>query len=160
MWRILGWPLPVGGGGYFRLYPYALTRRGLAAINAAGRPFAVYLHPWEFDPEQPRFAPGRLRAFRHYVNLHRTAPRLEQLLRDFRFGPVSEFNKHVVRISTREEFQRVLENYLRWREQFLDERGELKPKFQLAPMVASFMQEPATGQRSQIPVPRGPVEVW
>jgi tRNA-dihydrouridine synthase B len=77
-----------------------------------------------------------------------------------RFGPVSEFNKHVVRISSRAEFQRVLENYLRWREQFLDERGELKPKFRLAPMVASFMQEPAAGQRSQIPVPRGPVEVW
>jgi polysaccharide deacetylase family protein (PEP-CTERM system associated) len=88
--RVLGFPLPVGGGGYFRLYPYGITRRALAAINRRGEPFVTYLHPWEFDPEQPRFTPGRLRAFRHYVNLHRTAPRLQALLRDFRFGPVSE----------------------------------------------------------------------
>src|SRR5262249_38296271 len=88
--RLLGFPLPVGGGGYFRLYPYGFTRRSPAAINARGEPFATYLHPWEFDPDQPRLAPGRLRAFRHYVNLHRTERRLEALLRDFSFGPVSE----------------------------------------------------------------------
>jgi len=77
-----------------------------------------------------------------------------------RFGPASEFNRGVVQISTRAQFHDVLENYLRWRRQFLDENGELKPKFQPPPMVASFMQEPAVAQRQQIPVPRGPVEVW
>jgi hypothetical protein len=66
----------------------------LQAINAAGRPFAVYLHPWEFDPEQPRFQPGRLRAFRHYVNLNKTADRLTRLLREFRFGPLSDALVH------------------------------------------------------------------
>jgi polysaccharide deacetylase family protein (PEP-CTERM system associated) len=90
VYRFLGYPLPIGGGGYFRLYPYAFTRLGLARINAAGRPFAAYLHPWEFDPEQPRLRPGRLRAFRHYVNLSRTEPRLKYLLRDFTFGTLSE----------------------------------------------------------------------
>jgi polysaccharide deacetylase family protein (PEP-CTERM system associated) len=90
VWRVCGYPLPVGGGGYFRLYPYALTARGLRAINAAGRPFAVYLHPWELDPEQPRFRPGRLRAFRHYVNLDKTAERLTRLLDEFQFAPLSE----------------------------------------------------------------------
>ncbi len=90
VWRLLKYPLPVGGGGYFRLYPYALTRRGLRSINAAGRPFAVYLHPWEFDPEQPRLRPGALRAFRHYVGLRRTEDRLVRLLKDFRFGTMSE----------------------------------------------------------------------
>ncbi|HWG45958.1 MAG TPA: XrtA system polysaccharide deacetylase [Gemmataceae bacterium] len=88
--RLMKYPLPVGGGGYFRLYPYPLTRRGLRAINAAGRPFAVYLHPWEFDPQQPRFRPGMMRAFRHYVGLNRTEDRLVQLLKDFRFGTMSE----------------------------------------------------------------------
>jgi len=77
-----------------------------------------------------------------------------------RFGPASEFNKRVVRISTRAEFHEVLENYLRWRAQFLDDNGELQPKFQPAPMVASFMQEPSVAQRENIPVPKGPVEVW
>jgi polysaccharide deacetylase family protein (PEP-CTERM system associated) len=90
VWRIRNYPLPIGGGGYFRLYPYRLTRRGLRAINAAGRPFAVYLHPWEFDPDQPRLRPGIVRAFRHYVGLRRTKERLVQLLKDFRFGTLTE----------------------------------------------------------------------
>jgi polysaccharide deacetylase family protein (PEP-CTERM system associated) len=90
IYRRLGYPIPIGGGGYLRLYPYALTRHGLRAINREGRPFVVYLHPWELDPDQPRLAPGRLRAFRHYLNLHRTHARLERLLRDFRFGTVAQ----------------------------------------------------------------------
>jgi tRNA-dihydrouridine synthase B len=77
-----------------------------------------------------------------------------------RFGPCHEFNKRVVQISTRAEFHDVLENYIRWRQQFLDENGELLPRFQQPPMVASFMREPASTQREQIPVPKGPVEVW
>ncbi len=89
VWRVCGYPLPVGGGGYFRLYPYALTRQALRKINTAGRPFAVYLHPWELDPDQPRLRPGRLTAFRHYVNLHRTEGRLVRLLRDFAFDTLS-----------------------------------------------------------------------
>jgi polysaccharide deacetylase family protein (PEP-CTERM system associated) len=90
VYRFLGRPTPVGGGGWFRLYPYALTRRWLKAINDERRPFAAYLHPWEIDPDQPRLAPGRMAAFRHYVGLRRTAARLARLLRDFRFGPLSE----------------------------------------------------------------------
>jgi nifR3 family TIM-barrel protein len=77
-----------------------------------------------------------------------------------RFGPCHEFNKKVVQVSTRVEFHEILENYVRWRRQFLDEHGELLPRFQQPPMVASFMREPASTQREQIPVPKGPVEVW
>jgi tRNA-dihydrouridine synthase B len=77
-----------------------------------------------------------------------------------RFGPVNEFNKRVVLISSKAQFYEVLENYQKWRLQFLDDRGELKPKFQPAPMVASFMQDPAAASRQNIPVPKGPVEVW
>ncbi len=77
-----------------------------------------------------------------------------------RFGPCHEFNKKVVRVSTRAEFDGVLDNYIRWRRQFLDETGELQPRFRPPPMVASFMREPASTTREQIPVPKGPVEVW
>jgi nifR3 family TIM-barrel protein len=78
-----------------------------------------------------------------------------------RFGPCHEFNKKVVKIFMRAEFHDVLENYIRWRQQFLDERGELLPRFQPPPMVASFMRdEPAVARRENIPVPKGPVEVW
>jgi tRNA-dihydrouridine synthase B len=77
-----------------------------------------------------------------------------------RFGPANEFNKKVVLISTHAEFHELLEKYVRWRQQFLDEHGQLKPSYRPAPMVASFMQEPAVIQREHIPVPKGPVEVW
>jgi polysaccharide deacetylase family protein (PEP-CTERM system associated) len=90
VWPILGWPVPVGGGGYFRLYPYALTKWALHRINASGRPFAFYLHPWEVDTEQPRLRPGFPRGFRHYVNLHRTEDRLRRLLQEFPFGTISQ----------------------------------------------------------------------
>jgi len=77
-----------------------------------------------------------------------------------RFGPANEFNKSVVQISSKAEFEEVLGTYVRWREQFLDENGNLKPRFQPAPLIASFMQEPGVAGRREIPVPKGPVEVW
>jgi tRNA-dihydrouridine synthase B len=77
-----------------------------------------------------------------------------------RFGPASVFNKQVVLVNSRAHFREILEQYIQWRRQFLDENGELQPRYQLSPMVASFMQEPAVAARQSIPVPKGPVEVW
>jgi len=77
-----------------------------------------------------------------------------------RFGPANEFNKRVVQLSSKAEYYEILENYLKWRGQFVDERGELKPQYRPGPLVASFMQEPGAASRSAIPVPKGPVEVW
>ena len=77
-----------------------------------------------------------------------------------RFGPAHDFNKRVVLLTSKAQFHEILENYLRWRQQFVDESGELKPQYRPAPMVASFMQEPGVAQRTAIPVPKGPVEVW
>ncbi len=77
-----------------------------------------------------------------------------------RFGPANEFNKHIVRLASKTEFDEILANYKKWRAQFLDDDGELLPRYQLAPMIASFMQEPDAVRREHIPVPKGPVEVW
>lgn len=77
-----------------------------------------------------------------------------------RFGPVHEFNKRVVQLASREHFHQILNDYLQWRRQFLDDSGELKRQYRPAPMVASFMQEPGVVARTSIPVPKGPVEVW
>ena len=77
-----------------------------------------------------------------------------------RFGPSSEFNKRIVLVSTRAQFHEILADYRRWRAQFLDDDGELKPRFRPPPMVASFMQEPEAVRTVQITVPKGPVEVW
>jgi hypothetical protein len=80
----------VGGGGYFRLLPVAVTRHALAALERRRRPGALYLHPWEFDPEQPRCPAPVLKRARHYMNLARTLPRLEHLLERFRFGTMRD----------------------------------------------------------------------
>jgi len=82
--------LPIGGGGYFRILPYAWTRWGIAHVNGVERrPAVFYLHPWELDPDQPRLRAGLLGRFRHYRNLAHTESRLRQLLCDFRFGPLT-----------------------------------------------------------------------
>jgi polysaccharide deacetylase family protein (PEP-CTERM system associated) len=87
--NILGFRLPVAGGGYFRLVPYWLTRTALRSINQeGGTPFIFYLHPWEIDPAQPRIQANWLSRFRHYNNLHRCEVRLRGLLADFRFEPI------------------------------------------------------------------------
>ena len=84
--RAFGRNWPVGGGGYFRLLPVACTIAGLRRVEREGRRAAFYLHPWEFDPEQPRVAGPWSRRFRHYLNLSRTEARLDRLLGSFRFG--------------------------------------------------------------------------
>jgi polysaccharide deacetylase family protein (PEP-CTERM system associated) len=88
--EIAGRRFPCGGGGYFRLYPYGLSRWALQRVNEReGRPGVFYFHPWEIDPDQPRMAglPARTR-FRHYLNLHRMEARLERLLADFHWDRV------------------------------------------------------------------------
>ena len=80
-----------------------------------------------------------------------------------RFGPVKPFNTAVVKISSRTDFEKVLSDYLEWRKQFTDDAGELLERYQMAPMIASFMEEEdafQAKQRKAIGVPKGPVEVW
>ena len=79
--------VPMSGGGYFRLYPFRWTSHCLRRLNAMGRPFMFYIHPWEVDPCQPRMAVGsRIARWRHYLNLSRTELKLRRLLETFRFG--------------------------------------------------------------------------
>jgi hypothetical protein len=89
--RLAGRNWPVAGGGYFRLLPLWMTRGAIRRINAEGQPAIVYLHPWEFDPEQPAVgdAPALAR-FRHGVNLRRTEARLARLLATLPFAPLRE----------------------------------------------------------------------
>ncbi|MFO1412780.1 MAG: XrtA system polysaccharide deacetylase [Burkholderiales bacterium] len=96
--RFLRNNFPAGGGGYFRLLPYALTRWSIGRVNAVDRePAIFYFHPWELDPEQPRVDGVSFRSrFRHYLNLERTVPRLRRLLADFRWDRVDRAFGNVV----------------------------------------------------------------
>jgi polysaccharide deacetylase family protein (PEP-CTERM system associated) len=89
-WRLLGRNVPMAGGAYFRIYPYAFTRWAFEWINRQGKPAVFYLHPWEIDPEQPRIPLPRRIALTHYFNLGATERRLRRLLSDFRFAPMRE----------------------------------------------------------------------
>jgi polysaccharide deacetylase family protein (PEP-CTERM system associated) len=85
--RMLTKNLPAGGGGYFRLLPYAVSRWSIRRINTFDRkPAMFYFHPWEIDPDQPRVDGVSAKTrFRHYVNLSRMEPRIARLLADFRW---------------------------------------------------------------------------
>ena len=88
--HILGCRLPIAGGGYFRLYPYRVSKFGLSQINREGHPFIFYMHPWEIDPNQPRVVAHWLSRFRHYNNLNKFEARLSRLIKEFRFGKVMD----------------------------------------------------------------------
>jgi tRNA-dihydrouridine synthase B len=152
-----------------------LDETGCAGVSI-GR--GAFYNPWIFVhtgeylrtgeiPAEPSFG-ERIRVMRRHLDLMIQVFGEELGCRMFRkvapwyskrFGPANLFNKRVVTISTRAEFDEILDNYIVWREQFLDDDGELKPNYRPAPLFSSFM-EPASAQRESIPVPKGPVEVW
>ena len=79
--------LAAGGGGFFRVLPYAFSRWAIRQVNRDGRPAVFYFHPWEVDPNQPRVAGAPLRSrLRHYTNLSKMADKLTGLLGDFVWG--------------------------------------------------------------------------
>lgn len=173
--------VPVVGNGDI-ITPQA-AKKMLDETGCAGMSIGrgAFYNPWIFQhtlqflssgrlPVEPTFA-ERVRVMRRHLGLMIEIFGEEHGCRMFRkvapwyskrFGPCHEFNKKVVQVSTRAKFEEILDNYTRWRQQFLDDNGELLPRFQPAPMIASFMREdePAVAQREKIPVPQGPVEVW
>jgi tRNA-dihydrouridine synthase B len=151
-------------------------RTGCAGVSI-GR--GAFYNPWIFQhihlymetgtqPPEPSFA-ERVRVMTRHLELMIEVFGEEHGCRMFRkvapwyskrFGPANEFNKNVVRIHSRAEFQNALDHYLRWRQQFLDEDGKLEARFQPAPMTPSFLAPPGTASQPAIPVPKGPVELW
>ena len=88
---LAGRRIPWGGGGYFRLFPYYLFKKGIEKIREETGYYHFFIHPWELDPEQPRVKDVPLmNRFRHYVNLDKTGEKLERLLEDFEFISTSE----------------------------------------------------------------------
>ena len=81
---------PIGGGGYLRLLPYCYTSAGIRRLNGIERkPACVYFHPWEIDPGQPRLASGAIARLRTYTGMRGMRRKLERLLSDFSFAPLT-----------------------------------------------------------------------
>jgi polysaccharide deacetylase family protein (PEP-CTERM system associated) len=88
--EILGIRIPCSGGGYFRIFPYALTKFLMKRCHKQGRPVIFYLHPWEIDPHLPRMKLPPFKKFRSYYNLDKTLNRLDTLLSDFEFTSIKK----------------------------------------------------------------------
>ena len=90
--ELAGRRFAAGGGGFFRLLPYALSNWAIARVNGAEeRPAIFYFHPWEIDPDQPRVADAPLKSrLRHYTNLAAMAPKLLKLLNAHEWGRTDE----------------------------------------------------------------------
>lgn len=87
---VAGRELPITGGAYLRLYPYAVTRANMRWVERAGRRNVVYVHPWELDPGHPRVPFHWKARLTHYANLQSTEGKLRRMLADFEFGTVAE----------------------------------------------------------------------
>ncbi|WDT85034.1 XrtA system polysaccharide deacetylase [Alteromonas sp. 009811495] len=86
--RKKGTNVGIGGGGFYRLYPYWLSKKRIMAfMEAESAPYSFYFHPWEIDPDQPYIKEANWRSkFRHYINLSRMESKIEKLLKDFNWG--------------------------------------------------------------------------
>jgi polysaccharide deacetylase family protein (PEP-CTERM system associated) len=90
--KFAGKNYPAGGGGYFRLLPYPISRMAVRHVNEKARmPSIFYCHPWEFDQKQPRIKSAPLKSrIRHYLNISAMSGRLSRLLTDFRWGRMDD----------------------------------------------------------------------
>ena len=87
--NLAGVNIPVAGGGYLRLFPYSFIQWAINRLNKKeGQPAVIYLHPWEFDPDQPRIKASFLSRFRQYLNLRTTEKKFMKLVNNFTFGTI------------------------------------------------------------------------
>lgn len=82
----------IGGGGFFRLYPYWLSKRRIDTyLKENNQPYNFYFHPWEIDANQPRVANAPFKSkLRHYVNLHAMEKKLVMLMKDYNWGTMQD----------------------------------------------------------------------
>ena len=83
--RLAGLPTAFSGGGFFRLFPKSLIRRGFNQCEAAGRPVVVYMHPRDFALGTPHVEMSRARRFKCYVGIKKARAKFEWMLDNWRF---------------------------------------------------------------------------
>jgi len=83
--RLFSKNFPFGGGGYLRIFPLWFTKFAIKQFNNQGNPAIIYMHPWEFDLQQPRLKLGKMQSARHYYNIKNNLKKLSQLLDTFRW---------------------------------------------------------------------------
>ena len=89
--------IPAAGGAYLRLLPLRLIQSAFRQAEQRHVPATFYIHPWELDPDQPRFPVSRATRIRHYGGLARTARRIERLLEEFEFDTIQYTLQHMAK---------------------------------------------------------------
>ncbi|MBD3226425.1 MAG: DUF3473 domain-containing protein [Caldithrix sp.] len=89
--RILGKNIPFGGGGYLRLLPLPFTKMAIRRFHSLRQPSIIYVHPWEFDDDQPRLNLGAVQKWRHYHNIDKNLARLGRLLQNYQWVSFKDF---------------------------------------------------------------------
>jgi len=163
----------IGRGAFYDPW---IFQRTWAYLRLRGHPEALGTSPSSrgeppgaVPPPEPSFE-ERIRVMRRHLDLmvevfgEETGCKMFRKVAPWyarRFGPNHEFNRRIVHLSRREEFEEILAEYLRWRRQFLDEQGNLLPRYQPAPLTMNFQETSGPGEELQaVPVPAGPVEYW
>ncbi len=100
--RFFGKNFPFGGGGYLRLFPLRFTTMAIRHFNKSGHPAIIYMHPWEFDTDQPKVAMGRLQSLRHYGNIGRNFQKVTALLKSFKWTNFQNYLKELEKDETLE----------------------------------------------------------
>jgi len=83
--KIFNRNIPFGGGGYLRIFPNWFTKWAIKSVNKEGLPAILYMHPWEFDTDQPKVHMGALQNLRHYYNIKKNLQKLAELLDNFKW---------------------------------------------------------------------------
>ncbi|MGR5134587.1 XrtA system polysaccharide deacetylase [Vibrio alfacsensis] len=99
--------VPIGGGGFFRLYPYYLSKTLINGyLHGKNQSYSFYFHPWEIDSSQPRIEGVPIKShFRHYLNLSRMETRIRSLLTDFSWNTMS----HVFQLDGRKNDSKIID---------------------------------------------------
>lgn len=157
------------------------ARRMLEETGCAGVGIGrgAFYNPWIFQHTQNYLASGRLEPEPGFEERLRVMRRhFDRMIAVFgetkaclmfrkvapwyskRFGPAKPFNRKIVRLSSKEEFEEILAGFLEWRQPFLGDDGQLLPRYRPGVLQPDFADEPAVFRRDRIPVPKGPVETW
>jgi len=88
--RRCGQSFPIGGGWGLRMTAPSRVLASIEARNRRGTPVALFVHPWELDPDPPRVRLPWTKRFVHYFRLEGFRSRLELVLRGARFAPMGE----------------------------------------------------------------------
>ena len=171
--------VPVIGNGDVTTPQSARRMLEETGCDGVGIGRGAFYNPWIFQHTQSYLASGQLEPEPDFEErlrvMHRHFDRMIAVFGESkaclmfrkvapwyskRFGPAKPFNRKIVRLSSKEEFEKILAEFLEWRRPFLGDDGQLLPRYRPGALQPDFADESSVFRRDRIPVPKGPIETW